>query len=248
MKTLSALFAALMLAAGPITASAQTAMQPNMAIAAPSYEYVQQAASLSYDGRTLTLEGLAPATIFFSDRPYRLAGHVETAVFANLWDAPAGTFAQSPPNAAISVLGETNAAPAIVTLTSAQVDGDSISYGVRLVSGQPPETARNVALFIDHGPQPTMGYYPHHPVPGPYCYHAPQDPACHYYPYHPYPPYHPYYYHPGAAFAAGAAVGAAIARNRAPTYSYPIPSGALPAHCHINNNHTRMICSVPIAQ
>lgn len=103
---------------------------------------------------------------------------------------------------------------------------------------------------------------PHHPAGfepyGPYCYHAPQDPRCQawhrprhpYYPPYP-PPYHPYgpYYHPGAAYAAGVAAGAAIAGAAAsqPTYYYyPIPRGPLPPNCWINAQHTQMVCSVPL--
>lgn len=247
-----ALLSAMLLVFIPGLAMAQTVNQP--VPAPPSYEYVQQASSLQYDGQSLTLQGVAPSTIFFSDHPYRLTGQVDTATFANLWAAPNGPFAQNPPNAAISVLGQTGVSPAIVELTSATADGASVTYGVKILSGEIPASAENIALFVDHGPRPVRGvhYYPYHPVPGPYCYHAPQAPECHYRPYHPYHPYHPYYpypyYHPGAAFAAGAAVGAAAASKPTTVYVYPLPSGPLPAQCHINSNHTRMICSVPLPQ
>ncbi|MCR9138981.1 MAG: hypothetical protein NXI27_23470 [Alphaproteobacteria bacterium] len=246
-----ALLSAMLLIFIPGLAMAQAVNQP--VPEPPSYEYVQQASSLQYDGQTLTLQGVAPSTIFFSDRPYRLTGQVDTATFANLWTAPNGPFSQNPPNAAISVLGETGVSPAIVELTSATADGTSVAYGVKILSGEIPASAENIALFVDHGPRPVNGvhYYPYHPVPGPYCYHAPQAPECRYRPYHPYhpyyPPYYPYY-HPGAAFAAGAAVGAAAASRPTTVYVYPLPNGPLPAQCHINSNHTRMICSVPLTK
>ena len=50
----------------------------------PTYEYVQQAASMKFDGKTLTLSGVAPSTIFFSDAPYRLAGAVDQKTFTGL--------------------------------------------------------------------------------------------------------------------------------------------------------------------
>lgn len=239
----------------------------------PSYEYVQQAASMKFDGTNMTLSGLAPSTIFFSDAPYRLAGHVNLKTFTDLWKAPNGAFATSPPNAAVSILGKPDEAPVIVELTSAAADGTGIKYGVKAISGKLPDSAENVALFIDHigrfgggrlgathvsathvGGRRHLGYYPYHPyhpLPGPYCYHDPQAPECHYL--HPYHPYHPWYrrypYYPGTAAAAftGAAVGAAAASQPQPVvYVYPIPTGPLPAHCYINSSHTRMICSVPI--
>ena len=256
MYRLSALFGAALLALGHGTAQAQ---QPVPAAPAPSYEYVQQASALQFDGTTLTLQGVSPSTVFFSDRPNRLTGLVSTGQFADLWNSPDGPFASNPPNAAVSVLGNIKDAPAIVELTSAEMDGVQLKYGVKVLSGKLPESADNVALFVDRGPNPRypvsghrVGYYPYHPyhpVPGPYCYHAPQDPECHFHPYHPYPPYPPYhpYYYPGAAFATGAVVGAAAASANQPgTYIYPIPAGPIPAHCYINSAHTRMICSVPI--
>ncbi|WP_419913289.1 hypothetical protein [Hoeflea sp.] len=257
MYRLTALIGAVFLAISPGLAQAQ---QP--AVPAPSYEYVQQASSMQFDGTTMTLQGVAPSTVFFSDRPNRLTGLVSSGQFVELWNSPDGPFASDPPNAAVSVLGNIKDAPAIVELTSAEMDGVQVKYGVKVLSGELPASADNIALFVDHGPNPRRtsatrrtGYYPYHPyhpVPGPYCYHAPQDPECHYHPYHPYPPYPPYppyhpYYYPGAAFAAGAVVGAAAASSNQPqTYIYPIPAGPIPAHCYINSAHTRMICSVPI--
>ena len=250
-----AFLGAIIFALSPVLASAQN--YPPVA-EEPTYEYVQQAAAMTYDGTTLTLEGVAPSTIFFSDRPYRLSGQVDAATFAKLWDSPSGPFSRVPPNAAISVLGATGYSPAIVELTSASTDGNNMKYGIKVISGTVPANAEGIALFVDHGPRVRgasghVGYYPYHPVPGPYCYHAPQAPECRYRPYHPYHPYYPPYpyypyYHPGAAFAAGAAVGAAAASKPTTVYVYPIPSGPLPAQCHINSNHTRMICSVPISQ
>ena len=166
----------------------------------------------------MTLQ-VVPSTVLFSDRPYRLSGQMDTAAFANLWESPGGAFAQVPPNAAVSVLGDTANPPAIVELTSAEVAaGGSIKYGVKVLSGKLPDSANNIALFVDHSTCATygVGYYP---------------------------------YHPGAAFAAGAVVGAAAASAAQPkTYVYPIPSGPIPAQCYIKSNHTRMICPVPVQQ
>ncbi len=254
MKRLSAVIGAILLAVSPTVVQAHDINQPAAMMPGPVYEYVQQAASLQSDGQSMTLQGVSPSTIFFSDRPYRLAGQIETTAFARFWEAD-GTFAQSPPNAAVSVLGSADTQPAIVELTSATVSGDSIKYGIKVLAGTLPETGKNVALFVDHARNVHttaaggVHAYPYHPVPGPYCYHAPQAPECHYHPYHPYyPPYYPPYYHPGAAFAAGAVVGAAAASANQPQYVYPIPAGPIPAQCYINSNHTRMICSVPIQQ
>jgi hypothetical protein len=229
----------------------------------PAYDYVQQAGAMTFDGSTLTLNDANTGVLFFSERPHRLGGQVSNADFSEYWNA-GNTFADVPPNAVVSVLSETSTAPALVELTSAKTEGSSVVYDVKVLRGDLPESATGVALFIDHGPRPhhhgttaaapgaapgSVGFEPY----GPYCYHAPQDPRCrawHHpvHPYHPYyPPYGPYY-HPGAAYAAGVATGAAIANaNKQPTYYYyPIPTGALPPNCWINSQHTQMVCTVPI--
>jgi len=223
----------------------------------PEYDYVQQAGAMTYDGTTLTLNGAETGVLFFSERPYRLGGQVSNADFAQYW-GEGETFSQDPPNAVVSLLSETGKVPALVELTSAKTEGATVAYSVKVLRGELPESATGVALFIDRGPKPHhhgpaaaapaggVGFEPY----GPYCYHAPQDPRCRawHHPYHPYyPPYGPYY-HPGAAYAAGVATGAAIANaNKPPVYYYyPIPTGALPPNCWINSQHTQMVCTVPI--
>lgn len=250
---------ALVLALGPGAAVAQNPPVPVSIEPAPGFDYIQQAASMTFDGETLTLSGLAPSTIYFSDRPYRETGQVDTATFLELW-ADGGTFADDPPNAAITVQSSPDSQPAIVELTTASLDGSDLKYGVKVTSGDLPASASDIAIFIDHGTRPRRAhyaggvrgtYYPAHPLPGPYCYHDPQARECHYHPYHPYyPPYGPYY-HPGAAYAAGVATGAAIASANQPQpvyYVYPIPTGQLPPNCYINSTHTEMICKVPLQQ
>lgn len=226
----------------------------------PAYDYVQQAGSMTFEGSTLTLNDAKTGVLFFSERPYRLGGQVSNADFSEYWEQ-GKTFSQVPPNAVVSLLSETDKAPALVELTSAKTDGASVVYGVKVLRGELPDSASGVALFIDHGPRPHhrravaapppggAGFEPY----GPYCYHAPQDPKCRawHHPYHPYyPPYPPYgpYYHPGAAYAAGVATGAAIANaSKQPVYYYyPIPAGALPQNCWINAQHTQMVCTVPL--
>jgi F0F1-type ATP synthase membrane subunit c/vacuolar-type H+-ATPase subunit K len=231
----------------------------------PTYDFVQQAGEMKFDGKTMTLTGTDAGVLFFSDRPYRVGGQLSNKDFAGFWEVEDG-FKGDPPNAVVSILSETGKVPALVELTSAKTEGSSMVYGVKVLRGELPESAKGVALFIDRSSRPhhhgatstapgSVGFEPY----GPYCYHAPQDPRCRawhhpYHPYHPYyppyyPPYPPYgpYYHPGA-YAAGVATGAAIASAaRQPTYYYyPIPTGPLPPNCWINSQHTQMVCTVQL--
>ncbi|CTQ56199.1 hypothetical protein LP7551_04758 [Roseibium album] len=225
----------------------------------PTYDFVQQAGEMSYDGKTLTLSGANTGVLYFSDRPYRVGGQISNEDFTGFWETQDG-FKGNPPNAVVSILSQTDKAPALVELTSAKVDGSSVVYGVQVLRGDLPESAKGVALFIDRSSRPrhhgraaatapgSVGFEPY----GPYCYHSPQDPRCRawHHPVHPYyPPYPPYgpYYHPGAAYAAGVATGAAIANANKPVYYYyPIPTGPLPPNCWINSQHTQMVCTIKL--
>ena len=102
-----------------------------------------------HDGGSITLEGLAPATIYFSDRPHRLAGHLTTAEFVELWKEGVESFAADPPNAALSLLSEDYQEPAVIELRSVALEGENLKYEVRLLDGTLPEKAGPVTLFID---------------------------------------------------------------------------------------------------
>ena len=66
----------------------------------PEFLFVQSAKSLSFDKASskMTLEGVSPATIFFSDRPERIAGNMTTAAFIPFWSKGKDNFASNPPN------------------------------------------------------------------------------------------------------------------------------------------------------
>ncbi|MDJ0994040.1 MAG: hypothetical protein QNI90_10725 [Dinoroseobacter sp.] len=115
--------------------------------------FVQTSKSVEIDTAkgSLCLRGVSGETIYFSDRPYRLAGHVSLARFLEGWSEGADSFAESPPNAAISIYDEsadTNAV-AIITLYTPEVDGDDLLYSFALVEGELPSAGDSTALFID---------------------------------------------------------------------------------------------------
>jgi hypothetical protein len=47
--------------------------------------YVQTAESIAFEDGVLTLNGLAPTALWFSDRPDRDVGHVTSEEFMNAW-------------------------------------------------------------------------------------------------------------------------------------------------------------------
>jgi hypothetical protein len=73
--------------------------------------FVQTAQGVASDGKTLTLRGITPSTLYFSDRPQRVVGHMTTAQFVDLWDAGDNSFETDPPNAVLSFLEPGGDAP-----------------------------------------------------------------------------------------------------------------------------------------
>ena len=61
--------------------------------------------AVSADG-VLKLTGLAPTTLYFSDRPERVVGHMTTAQFVDQWAVGDNSFASDPPNAVLSFMDD----------------------------------------------------------------------------------------------------------------------------------------------
>src|SRR5262245_10703429 len=70
----------------------------------PQFLFAQTAGAGNFDGHVLKLKNLSRTTLYFSDRPQRLAGHVVTADFFKHWSDGQDSFAKVPPNAVVSVL------------------------------------------------------------------------------------------------------------------------------------------------
>jgi len=113
--------------------------------------YVQSADAGSFDGQRLTLDGVG-TTLFFSDRPARVSGHFDTDTFLGAWGADAGadSFASDPPNATLSILGDSTPVNTILELRDPKRDGKKISYAVTVLEGKIPDTFGEASLFIDH--------------------------------------------------------------------------------------------------
>jgi hypothetical protein len=116
--------------------------------------FVQNAegVAVSADGKTLTLKGISPTTLFFSDRPIRIAGHYRTAEYLDFWKAGPDTFLKDPPNATLSAFqeGKDELSDVVVTLRNPRVEGKDLRYDISVISGKLPVTnAGPVSLFID---------------------------------------------------------------------------------------------------
>ena len=113
--------------------------------------FVQVARAMTTHGDRVTFHGLSPATLFFSDRPQRVVGHLTAKQFVEEWGKGDNSFADDPPNAVISFLDEDDEAPedAIVVLKDPGLVGDKITYTVVVLEGTLPEKASSCSVFID---------------------------------------------------------------------------------------------------
>ena len=111
---------------------------------------VVNARGAKLDGETLTLEGVAPNSIIFSDRPVRKAGHVMTGKLLEAW-APGGTFAKDPPNASVSVFNKDGSSveDVVVELKSPKLDGDRLTFAVKILEGGLTKADGPASVFID---------------------------------------------------------------------------------------------------
>ncbi len=113
--------------------------------------FVQSAHGLTTSNGSVTFHGLAHATIFFSDRPQRVVGHLSSRKFVDQWGEGEDSFADDPPNAVLSFLEEGDTVPEEVTMTISdpQLEGDTLTYTVDILDGMLPTRAGPCSLFID---------------------------------------------------------------------------------------------------
>lgn len=120
-------------------------------VASADFLFVQTAKGLVFDAATnrLTLTGVSPVTLFFSDRPERVAGNMSTARFVPFWSEGKDSFLSDPPNADISVIEDGTLRQTVVVLKEPELSGDDLIYTVELVEGTMPATGDEVSVFID---------------------------------------------------------------------------------------------------
>jgi hypothetical protein len=111
--------------------------------------YAQSAAGMAYDNGRLTLNGIAPTTLYFSDRPERITGHIPTQEFFDSWGEGDDSFAGDPPNAVLSIFSEEEVSDVVVVLQEPALVGDQMSYQVDILDGEMPASGGASSLFID---------------------------------------------------------------------------------------------------
>jgi hypothetical protein len=121
-------------------------------VSAVTLLFVQNAHGITYDKskNILTLKGVNPSVTFFSDRPYRIAGHVLIPGFIQLWDEGGDSFKDDPPNANISILEDGQVKSAVVEIADPQFKNKQLTYRVvKVLDGDLPASGGVCSLFID---------------------------------------------------------------------------------------------------
>lgn len=126
----------------------------------PTYLFVQTAKQAELDNQKLTLSGVSGNTVWFTDRPARSFGKLDTQSFVDLWkpSMDGNGFGEVPPNA---VMVESKSS--MGTLQNLGVQGmtlydpiynpktGELTYRITLRTGtlQHPVKLNEVALFVD---------------------------------------------------------------------------------------------------
>jgi len=113
--------------------------------------FVQSAKGMKFNKAKsmLTLTGVSPVTIYFTDRPERIAGNMKTTRFIPFWSEGKDSFKANPPNADISLIEGNDLRQIIVELQNPILKDDALSYTVKILQGDMPTKGADVSVFID---------------------------------------------------------------------------------------------------
>lgn len=117
----------------------------------PEFLFVQTAHSMAFSAHQnrLTLNAISPVTVFFSDRPDRIAGNMTTERFVSLWSEGDDSFRAVPPNADLSILEKGELRQVIVVLRDPVLEDGALHYTTEILEGVMPVEGENVSVFID---------------------------------------------------------------------------------------------------
>ena len=112
--------------------------------------FVQNAKEVVFNNDTMILRGVNPVTVCFADRPERIAGHMPTSKIVPMWNEGTDSFTANPPNATLSILSSGGTiANVVMVLRNPRMNGDDLTYDVRILEGTPPADGKACSLFID---------------------------------------------------------------------------------------------------
>ncbi len=148
----SAAFAGAALLAGKLNpANVSATEKSSQDTAEAQLLFVQNAKDVKIKDGRLSLIGISPTTIFFSDRPKRIAGHMHTDDFIDDWQKGTGkeSFHADPPNGTLSVFTEDEIVDVVLTLKNPRMADGNLIYDIAVLEQDNPIPSGPVSLFID---------------------------------------------------------------------------------------------------
>lgn len=141
----------------PVISSAQNAPTKPETASAQKVQlmFVQTSADfkVNTEDKTLRLVNVNPQTLYFSDRPKRVAGNLTMPAYFDEWTAKAGSdnFKNDPPNATLSVYEGSNKENtlAVIEISNPVMEGKDLIYKYKMIEGEMPKSGGATALFID---------------------------------------------------------------------------------------------------
>jgi hypothetical protein len=123
----------------------------------PGTMFVQVAGRVVFDGRSLTLLDLAPATVFVGGRPDDSFGYLPTGLFLDRWYEDGSGTRTRGVGAVLSFLDPDMAksCDAHLALSLPRIRGTGMEYQARVLDGEVPSTAGACVLFISPTGTPT---------------------------------------------------------------------------------------------
>ncbi len=107
---------------------------------------------MAIEKNTLRLRNVGASTLFFTDRPVRIAGHYHTkGEFLKLWSEGPDSFAKNPPNATLSFIEpeRPQLLDVVINIRNPRMQGADLLYDFTVIEGTMPRKAGAAVLFID---------------------------------------------------------------------------------------------------
>ncbi len=117
----------------------------------PRFLYALSAQTGTLKDGTLTLNEI-PTVVYFSDRPYRVAGQTSLKKFVDEWEKGAESFQDNPPNAVLSIFNHETPRNIVVVLKDPVLTKNTLTFKVTPYDKQKEDTFNQVSLFIDAAP------------------------------------------------------------------------------------------------
>jgi hypothetical protein len=113
--------------------------------------FVQNARSMECADDRLSLRGISTATLYFSEGPPNVVGHITARQFVDLWTQGEHSFFHNPPIAVLAFVGDSDRLPTnvVLVLRRPRLYLNTLAYECEAIDGSLPASAGACSLFIE---------------------------------------------------------------------------------------------------